>query len=100
MIPPLSRYWPVPWYNTVTFSFKSPTLRVFTQFSIHSHKTICLLYHVRHQNKNLSSKQEYLKVSCNLILLKNLSVLLMKVILNRGPGFDPIVGSRAVPESH
>ena len=24
----------------------------------------------------------------------------MKVNLNRGPGFDPIVGSRAMPETH
>ena len=61
--------------------FQTPTLRVFTQFSIHSHKTICLLYHVRHQNKNLL-------------------FFLMKVLLNRGPGFDPIMGSRAVPEIH
>ena len=41
---------------------------------------ILIKLYVRHQNESFSS--------------------LMKVILNRGPGFDPIVGSRAVPETH
>ena len=55
--------------------FQPPTLGMFTQFAIHSHII-----------SSLASKHESFDS-------------FFQPTLNRGPGFDPIVGSRAVPET-